>query len=220
MQDNLFERNVDPVDAIVERQTSILGELSPKERAWLDKHHTCLLYTSYGRTGNVMTAPRADASGEPCRVVVDQRFGHRMRVFVRSPLADKIAESRRAAGQQAARPAALTHAVAEAAHCAHQTRIFHTLRAQDHQHKKLSLIHIWPGTPPRPRSPIPSGHNDQRRRSPNARKARRVHRRAKARRWTAPVSYTHLSATPTKTLKPAPSSLSRRLWAPALSSYA
>ena len=40
MQDNLFERNVDPVDAIVERQTSILGELSPKERAWLDKHHT------------------------------------------------------------------------------------------------------------------------------------------------------------------------------------
>lgn len=40
MQDNLFERNVDPVDAVVERLPSILDELTPQERVWLSKHHT------------------------------------------------------------------------------------------------------------------------------------------------------------------------------------
>ena len=32
MQDNLFERNVDPVDAVMERQASISDELTPQER--------------------------------------------------------------------------------------------------------------------------------------------------------------------------------------------
>ena len=40
MQDNLFERNVDPVDAVVERLPSIFDELTPQERVWLSKHHT------------------------------------------------------------------------------------------------------------------------------------------------------------------------------------
>ncbi len=40
MQDNLFERNIDPVDAVMERQTSVLDELTPQERLWLDTHRT------------------------------------------------------------------------------------------------------------------------------------------------------------------------------------
>ena len=32
MQDNLFERDVDPVDAVMERQASISDELTPQER--------------------------------------------------------------------------------------------------------------------------------------------------------------------------------------------
>lgn len=40
MQDNLFERNVDPVDAVMERQASISDELTPQERLWLSKNHT------------------------------------------------------------------------------------------------------------------------------------------------------------------------------------
>ena len=40
MQDNLFERNIDPVDAVMERQTSIYGELTPQERQWIDTHRT------------------------------------------------------------------------------------------------------------------------------------------------------------------------------------
>ena len=40
MQDNLFERDVDPVDAVMERQTSISDELTPQERLWLSKNHT------------------------------------------------------------------------------------------------------------------------------------------------------------------------------------
>ncbi|MEI3477933.1 MAG: transporter substrate-binding domain-containing protein [Bilophila sp.] len=59
MQDNLFERNVHPVDAIVERQTSILGELSPKERAWLDKHHTVRV----GIAPRLLSDGRFDAEG-------------------------------------------------------------------------------------------------------------------------------------------------------------
>ena len=40
MQDNLFERDVDPVDAVMERQASISDELTPQERLWLSKNHT------------------------------------------------------------------------------------------------------------------------------------------------------------------------------------
>lgn len=40
MQDNLFERNVDPVDAVMERQVSIFDDLTPQERQWLSKNHT------------------------------------------------------------------------------------------------------------------------------------------------------------------------------------
>ena len=38
MQDNLFERDVDPVDAVMERQASISDELTPQERLWLSKN--------------------------------------------------------------------------------------------------------------------------------------------------------------------------------------
>lgn len=40
MQDNLFDRNVDPVDAVMERQESISDDLTPQERLWLSKNHT------------------------------------------------------------------------------------------------------------------------------------------------------------------------------------
>ena len=40
MQDNLFDRNVDPVDAVMERQESVSDDLTPQERLWLSKNHT------------------------------------------------------------------------------------------------------------------------------------------------------------------------------------
>ena len=40
MQDNLFERDVDPVDAVMERRGHPFPTSSPQERLWLSKNHT------------------------------------------------------------------------------------------------------------------------------------------------------------------------------------
>ena len=58
MQDNLFERDVDPVDAVMERQASISDELTPQERLWLSKNHTVRVGVEFVQRGVPMHSGR------------------------------------------------------------------------------------------------------------------------------------------------------------------
>ena len=82
--------------------------------------------------------------GKPRRIVVDQRFRHRMGGFTRGPFARQIPERRRASRQKPARTAALPHSVTKPASGPDQPGIFHTLLLQDEQDKELAATISFP----------------------------------------------------------------------------